>query len=219
MLLFSVVPMVATAQIGKSEKKPHVTIATIGTVSSGKTTLTCAINMFLYKSGLTNQYISFDQIDSAPEEKEHGISMYPYTLEYETEKVRYTHIDCPGHEDYLRRTAKAIKHIDGAIFVIPAKAYNWEKNDWKKEAERVFKIAQKAKVKKLIVFINKVDLVDNLQDLERRETEVRSLIEKYGYSKETPLIKGSALGAYAGVEIWEIVLEHLLDTCDKWFTQ
>lgn len=219
MLILSVIPVASTAQNRESQKKPHVTIATIGTVNSGKTTLTCAITSILYKAGLTDCYLTHEQIDSAPEEMERGISIYPYTLKYETEKVRYTHIDCPGEEEYLRRTAKAIKHIDGAIFVIPAKDYSWGKDDWKKEAERVFKIAQKAKVKKLIVFINKVDLIDNQQDLERRETEVRSFIKKYGYSKDTPIIKGSALGAYVGVEIWEKALENLLDTCDEWFTQ
>lgn len=218
MLILSVIPMTLMAQNSESQQKPHVTIATIGPLDSGKTTLTCAINNILYKAGKTNQYILFDQIDSAPEEKERGISIYPYKIKYETEKVQYTLIDCPGHEDYLRRTAKAIKHIDAAIFVIPAISYTWEKDNWKEDCERVFKIAKKAKVKKLIVFLNKVDLVENPQDLESREADVCTLIERYGYSRETPIIKGSALGANVGVEIWEEGVKNLLDTCDEWFT-
>jgi len=218
MLILSVIPMTLTAQNSESGKKPHVTIATIGPLDSGKTTLTCAINNILYKAGLTDRYLTFEQIDSAPEERERGISIYPYKIKYETEKVQYTLIDCPGHEDYLRRTAKAIKHIDGAIFVISAYRYPWREDNWKSETERVLKIAKKAKVKKLIVFLNKADLVENPQDLERREADVRMLIEKYGYSKETPIIKGSALGANVGVEIWEEGVKNLLDTCDEWFT-
>ena len=128
-LILSVIPMTLMAQNSESQQKPHVTIATIGPQDSGKTALICTINNILYRAGLTDRYLTFDQIDSAPEEKERGISIYPYTLEYETEKVRDTHIDCPGDEDYLRRTAQAIKHIDGAIFVIPAISYTWRKDN------------------------------------------------------------------------------------------
>lgn len=218
MLIYSVIPMVLMAQNSESQQKPHVTIATIGPVDSGKTALTCAINNILYRAGLTDRQLTFEQIDSAPEERERGISIYPYILEYETEKVRYTHIDCPGDEDYLRRTAKAIKHIDGAIFVISAYRYPWREDNWKSETERVLKIAKKAKVKKLIVFLNKADLAD-YKYIETSVPDVRTLIEKYGYSKETPIIKGSALGADVGIEIWEKGVKNLLDTCDEWFTK
>ena len=204
----------------KPEVKPHTTIATIGSVDCGKTTLTCAINMVLLKEGLTDRYLSFDTVDSLPEEKERGISVQPFTLEYETKKVRYTHIDCPGHEDYLGRTAKAIRHIDGAIVVVSVDS--WGDEDWEAVTERVFKMAKKAKVKKLIIFLNKVDLagfVDRVDDqtIAMREAYVRSLLDKYKYSKATPIIRGSALGALNGVEKWEKGVKYLLDTCDKWF--
>lgn len=213
-------PEVVEVTSKKSEKKPHVTMATIGSVDCGKTTLTCAINIILLKAGLTDCYLSFDEVDSLPEEKERGISVEPFTMEFETEKVRYTHIDCPGHEDYLDRTAKAIRRIDGAIIVVSVDS--WGDEDWESVTERVFRMARNAKVKKLIVFLNKVDLAEFVEwvdehTIAKREAYVRLLLEKYKFSKDTPVIRGSALGALNGVEKWEKVVKTLLDTCDKWF--
>lgn len=221
LLLLAILPLAAMAHKKESNKKPHVTIATIGKVDCGKTTLTAAITLVLSQKGFGNKIYMFDEIDCSPEERERGISIDPTTIEYETAGVRYTHIDCPGHEDYLDRTERVLDDVDGAILVIPARD-----DEWLPKTERIMAIARKAKVKKLVVFINHMDLLGFVnhfgelvldeEKVSKLESDMRVMLKKYRYSAHTPIIKGSALGALNGVEKYTATVQSLLDACDQW---
>lgn len=198
-----------------NRNKSEIVIGTIGVFDSGKTFLTCAITAVQYKAGLADKPYSIDELDDSPEEKEIGITMYPSIVKYSTKNANYLHYDCPGNKDYLSEFSKVAGKMKGAIFVIPAKSYDWD-SDWKMEAERIIKIAQKEKLKRIVVFLNKCDLVNDVQELDKREAEIRSIIERYGYSKTTPVLRGSALGALNGISKWEKGVKELLDVCDTW---
>ena len=199
-------------------KNPHLTIGTIGSVDTGKTTLVCAIQTVLCKVGLRDEIIPFDDLDDLPEERERGITIVPSVINYSTGKVDYTHYDFPGHEDYLFEMKNSKVKLDGAILVVAGTDDNWDK-DWKVKMKNVLKMAREAKIDMLVVFINKCDMIDDIQILDNKEKEIRVLLSQYGYSRDTPVVRGSALGAYNGVEKWMDGIRILLNTCDAWFTK
>ena len=175
--------------------KPHVNIGTIGHVDHGKTTLTAAISKVLNeKLGTTEAVKSFDQIDNAPEEKERGITINSAHIEYETAKRHYAHVDCPGHADYVKNMVTGAAQMDGAILVVAA-----TDGPMPQTREHVL-LARQVNVPRLVVFLNKCDMVDDEEMLELVEMEVHEILEQYGYEEDTPIIRGSALGALNGVE-------------------
>ena len=169
--------------------KPHVNIGTIGHVDHGKTTLTAAITQILAEKGFA-QVRSFDSIDNAPEEKERGITINTAHVEYETEKRHYAHVDCPGHADYVKNMVTGAAQMDGAILVVAA-----TDGPMPQTREHIL-LARQVNVPKIVVFMNKCDMVDDEEMLELVEMEVRELLEFYEFDGEnTPVIRGSALGA------------------------
>ena len=186
--------------------KPHVNIGTIGHVDHGKTTLTAAITKVLASKGLS-EIKSFDQIDNAPEEKERGITINTAHIEYQTANRHYAHVDCPGHADYVKNMVTGAAQMDGAILVVAATDGPMPQTN-----EHVL-LAKQVNVPKMVVFLNKVDLVDDEEMLELVEMEVREILEQYEFEDETPIIRGSALGALNGVEKWEKKVMELMDTC------
>ena len=176
--------------------KPHVNIGTIGHVDHGKTTLTAAITTVLAKQGLS-EVKSFDQIDNAPEEKERGITINTAHVEYETAKRHYAHVDCPGHADYVKNMVTGAAQMDGAILVVAA-----TDGPMPQTREHVL-LARQVNVPRLVVFLNKCDMVEDEEMLELVEMEVREILEQYEFEEDTPIIRGSALGALNGVEKWE----------------
>jgi elongation factor Tu len=169
--------------------KPHVNIGTIGHIDHGKTTLTAAITKQLGLRGLAN-YVSFDQIDKAPEEKERGITIATAHVEYQTDKRHYAHVDCPGHADYIKNMITGAAQMDGAILVVAA-----TDGPMPQTREHIL-LARQVGVPYLVVFLNKVDLVDDAELLELVELEVRELLSKYEFpGDDIPVIKGSALKA------------------------
>jgi elongation factor Tu len=190
--------------------KPHVNIGTIGHVDHGKTTLTAAITMVLAKKGLS-EIKSFDQIDNAPEEKERGITINTAHVEYETEKRHYAHVDCPGHADYVKNMVTGAAQMDGAIIVVAA-----TDGPMPQTREHIL-LARQVNVPKLVVFMNKCDMVDDEEMLELVEMEMRDLLSFYDFDGEnTPFIRGSALGALNGVPEWEEKVMELMDAVDTW---
>jgi elongation factor Tu len=190
--------------------KEHVNIGTIGHVDHGKTTLTAAITMVLAKKGLS-EIKSFDSIDNAPEEKERGITINTAHVEYQTEKRHYAHVDCPGHADYVKNMVTGAAQMDGAIIVVAA-----TDGPMPQTREHIL-LARQVNVPKLVVFMNKVDMVDDEEILELVEMEVRELLEFYEFDGDnTPVIKGSALGALNGEPEWEEKVMELMDACDSW---
>ena len=173
--------------------KPHVNIGTIGHVDHGKTTLTAAITTVLAKQGLS-EVKSFDQIDNAPEEKERGITINTAHVEYETAKRHYAHVDCPGHADYVKNMVTGAAQMDGAILVVAA-----TDGPMPQTREHVL-LARQVNVPRLVVFLNKCDMVEDEEMLELVEMEVREILEQYEFEEDTPIIPGSALGALNGVE-------------------
>src|SRR5438552_13619658 len=169
--------------------KPHVNVGTIGHIDHGKTTLTAAITMVLSKKGLS-EVRTFDSIDNAPEERERGITIAVAHVEYATDKRHYAHVDCPGHADYIKNMITGAAQMDGAILVVAA-------NDGPMPQTREhILLARQVEVPQVVVFLNKVDMVDDEELLELVELEVRELLTKYGYKgDETPIIRGSALKA------------------------
>src|SRR5437660_555458 len=170
-------------------KKPHVNIGTIGHVDHGKTTLTAAITGVLAQKGLSKK-VSYAEIDSAPEEKARGITINISHQEYETETRHYAHVDCPGHADFIKNMITGAAQMDGAILVVAA-------NDgpMAQTREHVL-LARQVNVPWLVVFMNKVDMVDDPESLDLVELEVRELLKKYQFPGDaTPIIRGSALGA------------------------
>jgi elongation factor Tu len=190
--------------------KDHVNIGTIGHVEHGKTTLTAAITMVLAKKGLS-EVKSFDSIDNAPEEKERGITINTAHVEYQTEKRHYAHVDCPGHADYVKNMVTGAAQMDGAIIVVAA-----TDGPMPQTREHIL-LARQVNVPKLVVFMNKVDMVDDPEILELVEMEVRELLSFYKFDGDnTPVIKGSALGAMNGEPEWEEKIMELMDACDTW---
>jgi elongation factor Tu len=170
-------------------KKPHVNVGTIGHIDHGKTTLTSAITKHLAKRGLA-EYIPFDQIDKAPEEKERGITIATAHVEYETGKRHYAHVDCPGHADYIKNMITGAAQMDGAILVVAA-----DDGPMPQTREHIL-LARQVGVPYIVVFLNKVDMVDDAELIELVELELRELLSKYGFpGDETPIVRGSALKA------------------------
>src|SRR5690554_477486 len=169
--------------------KPHVNIGTIGHVDHGKTTLTAAITSVLASKGLS-EVKSFDTIDSAPEEKERGITINTAHVEYQTASRHYAHVDCPGHADYVKNMVTGAAQMDGAIIVVAA-----TDGPMPQTREHIL-LARQVNVPKLVVFMNKVDLVEDEEMLELVEMEMRELLSFYNFEgDDTPIIQGSALGA------------------------
>ncbi len=192
--------------------KPHVNIGTIGHVDHGKTTLTAAITLVLSKQGLS-EIKSFDQIDNAPEEKERGITINTAHVEYETTNRHYAHVDCPGHADYVKNMVTGAAQMDGAILVVAA-----TDGPMPQTREHVL-LARQVNVPRLVVFLNKCDMVDDEEMLELVEMEVMEILTQYDYEEDSPIIRGSALGALNGVEKWEEKVIELMDACDTWIQE
>ena len=194
--------------------KPHVNIGTIGHVDHGKTTLTAAISKVLHEKGFgTEDVKSFDQIDNAPEEKERGITINSAHIEYETANRHYAHVDCPGHADYVKNMVTGAAQMDGAILVVAA-----TDGPMPQTREHVL-LARQVNVPRLVVFLNKCDMVDDAEMLDLVEMEVREILEQYGYEEDTPIIRGSALGALNGVEKWVDSVMELMHTVDTWIEE
>jgi len=175
-----------------SREKPHANIGTIGHVDHGKTTLTAAITKVLAESGGAN-YVSYDQIDKAPEEKARGITINTAHVEYETANRHYAHVDCPGHADYVKNMITGAAQMDGAILVVSA-----ADGPMPQTREHIL-LARQVGVPALVVFMNKVDMVDDAELLDLVELEIRELLSKYGFPGDTiPIIKGSGLAALEG---------------------
>ena len=190
--------------------KPHVNIGTIGHVDHGKTTLTAAITQVLAKKGLS-EIKSFDQIDNAPEEKERGITINTAHIEYQTANRHYAHVDCPGHADYVKNMVTGAAQMDGAILVVAATDGPMPQTN-----EHVL-LAKQVNVPKMVVFLNKVDLVDDEEMLDLVEMEVRDLLSKYDFDGDNaPVIRGSALGALNGEPEWEAKVLELMDAVDEY---
>ena len=190
--------------------KPHVNIGTIGHVDHGKTTLTAAITTVLAKAGLS-ELKSFDQIDNAPEEKERGITINTSHVEYETENRHYAHVDCPGHADYVKNMVTGAAQMDGAIIVCAA-----TDGPMPQTREHIL-LARQVNVPRIVVFLNKCDMVDDAEMLELVEMEMRELLSSYEYDGDnTPIIRGSALGALNGEPEWEAKVMELMAAADEW---
>ncbi|MFO7655694.1 MAG: elongation factor Tu [Bacteroidales bacterium] len=189
--------------------KPHVNVGTIGHVDHGKTTLTAAITMVLAKRGLS-EIRSFDSIDNAPEEKERGITINTAHIEYQTAARHYAHVDCPGHADYVKNMVTGAAQMDGAIIVVAA-----TDGPMPQTREHIL-LARQVNVPKIVVFMNKVDMVEDEELLDLVEMEIRELLSFYKYDGDnTPVIRGSALGALNGDSKWEDKVMELMDAVDS----
>ena len=190
--------------------KPHVNIGTIGHVDHGKTTLTAAISKVLSgKNG--NEAVDFANIDKAPEERERGITINTAHIEYSTEKRHYAHVDCPGHADYVKNMITGAAQMDGAILVIAA-----TDGPMAQTREHIL-LARQVGVPKMVVFMNKCDMVDDPELLDLVEMEIRDLLTEYGYDGDnTPIIRGSALKALEGDPKWVGKIDELMDAVDEW---
>ena len=195
--------------------KPHVNIGTIGHVDHGKTTLTAAITTVLAKQGNidASSVRSFDSIDNAPEEKERGITINTAHVEYETAKRHYAHVDCPGHADYVKNMVTGAAQMDGAIIVVAA-----TDGPMPQTREHIL-LARQVNVPRLVVFLNKCDMVEDEEMLELVEMEMQELLAQYDFEEDTPFIRGSALGALNGVPEWEAKVMELMDACDNWIQE
>jgi elongation factor Tu len=190
--------------------KPHVNIGTIGHVDHGKTTLTAAITKVLAAKGLASMR-DFSSIDNAPEEKERGITINTAHVEYATASRHYAHVDCPGHADYVKNMITGAAQMDGAILVVAA-----TDGPMPQTKEHIL-LARQVGVPRIVVFMNKVDLVDDPELLELVELEIRELLSKYNYDGDnTPIIQGSATGALAGDEKWVKAVDELMDAVDSY---
>ena len=189
--------------------KPHLNIGTIGHVDHGKTTLTAAITTVLAKAGLSEMR-SFESIDSAPEEKERGITINTAHVEYSTANRHYAHVDCPGHADYVKNMVTGAAQMDGAILVVAS-----TDGPMPQTREHIL-LARQVGVPRLVVFMNKVDMVDDPEMLDLVEMEMRELLEFYEFSVDTPIIRGSALGGLNGDEKWVSSIMELMTAVDEW---
>jgi elongation factor Tu len=193
-----------------NRSKPHVNIGTIGHVDHGKTTLTAAITLNLQDKGFA-KFKSFDEIDNAPEEKERGITINTAHVEYETANRHYAHVDCPGHADYVKNMVTGAAQMDGAIIVVAA-----TDGPMPQTREHIL-LARQVGVPKLVVFMNKVDMVDDEELLDLVEMEIRELLSFYEFDGDnTPVIRGSALGALNKEPKWIPTIFDLMDACDSW---
>src|SRR5438128_4183366 len=190
--------------------KPHVNVGTIGHVDHGKTTLTSAMTQVLAKKGLA-QYIPFDQIDKAPEEKARGITIAVAHVEYETSQRHYAHVDCPGHADYIKNMITGAAQMDGAILVVAA-----TDGPMPQTREHVL-LARQVGVPYMVVAMNKVDMVDDPELLDLVELEVRELLKAYQFpGDDLPVIRVSALGALNGEAKWEKTVDELMEAVDSY---
>ncbi|HMJ46116.1 MAG TPA: elongation factor Tu [Ferruginibacter sp.] len=190
--------------------KPHVNVGTIGHVDHGKTTLTAAITDILSKKGLAEKK-NYDDIDGAPEEKERGITINTAHVEYATVARHYAHVDCPGHADYVKNMITGAAQMDGAILVVAA-----TDGPMPQTKEHIL-LARQVGVPQIVVFMNKVDLVDDPELLELVEMEIRELLTSYGFDGDnTPIIQGSATGALAGDAKWVKAIDDLMDAVDSY---
>lgn len=193
--------------------KPHLNIGTIGHVDHGKTTLTAAISSVLANKGLAEKK-DFSAIDSAPEEKERGITINTAHIEYETENRHYAHVDCPGHADYVKNMVTGAAQMDGAILVCAA-----TDGPMPQTREHIL-LCRQVNVPRIVVFMNKVDMVDDPELLDLVEMELRDLLATYEYDGDnSPVIQGSALGALNGEPKWVETVEQLMDAVDTWIEQ
>ncbi len=191
--------------------KPHVNVGTIGHVDHGKTTLTAAITSILAAKGMGNVAKKYDEIDGAPEEKERGITINTAHVEYQTASRHYAHVDCPGHADYVKNMITGAAQMDGAILVVAA-----TDGPMPQTKEHIL-LARQVGVPRIVVFMNKVDLVDDPELLELVEMEIRDLLSSYGFDGDnTPIIQGSATGALAGEEKWVGKIDELMDAVDSY---
>ena len=196
-----------------NRSKPHLNIGTIGHVDHGKTTLTAAISKVLSDKGLAEKR-DFSAIDSAPEEKERGITINTSHIEYETENRHYAHVDCPGHADYVKNMVTGAAQMDGAILVCAA-----TDGPMPQTREHIL-LCRQVNVPRIVVFMNKVDMVDDPELLELVELELRDLLSSYEYDGDnSPVIKGSALGALNGESKWVATVEELMNAVDNWIEQ
>jgi elongation factor Tu len=194
--------------------KPHVNIGTIGHIDHGKTTLTAAITKVLSKHNPKNTFRSFDTIDNAPEERERGITIATSHVEYETPNRHYAHVDCPGHADYIKNMITGAAQMDGAILVVAA-----TDGPMPQTKEHVL-LARQVGVPFIVVFLNKCDAVEDEELIELVEMEVRELLSKYDYpGDDTPIIRGSALGALNGEAQWEAKVDELMAAVDEFIPQ
>jgi len=190
--------------------KPHVNVGTIGHVDHGKTTLTAAITDILSKKGLAEKK-NYDEIDGAPEEKERGITINTAHVEYATANRHYAHVDCPGHADYVKNMITGAAQMDGAILVVAA-----TDGPMPQTKEHIL-LARQVGVPRIVVFMNKVDLVDDPELLELVEMEIRDLLTSYGFDGDnTPIIQGSATGALAGDAKWVKAIDELMEAVDSY---
>ena len=190
--------------------KPHLNIGTIGHVDHGKTTLTAAITTVLATDGLAAQQ-DFESIDNAPEEKERGITINTSHVEYETENRHYAHVDCPGHADYVKNMVTGAAQMDGAILVVAA-----TDGPMPQTREHIL-LARQVGVPRLVVFMNKVDMVDDEELLELVDMEIRDLLSFYDFDGDkTPVVQGSALGALNGEDSWVATVKELMVQVDAW---
>jgi elongation factor Tu len=190
--------------------KPHVNVGTIGHVDHGKTTLTAAITSILASRGMATAK-KYDEIDAAPEEKERGITINTAHVEYQTTNRHYAHVDCPGHADYVKNMITGAAQMDGAILVVAA-----TDGPMPQTKEHIL-LARQVGVPRIVVFMNKVDLVDDPELLELVEMEIRELLTSYGFDGDnTPIIQGSATGALAGEEKWIKAIDQLMEAVDTY---
>jgi elongation factor Tu len=190
--------------------KPHVNVGTIGHIDHGKTTLTAAITKVLHEKGLS-EFRSFDSIDNAPEEKERGITINTAHIEYQTATRHYAHIDCPGHADYIKNMVTGAAQMDGAVLVVAA-----TDGPMPQTREHVL-LARQVNVPRLVVFINKVDMVDDVEMLDLVEMEIRELLTFYKFDGDNaPVIRGSALGGLNGDPKWVEKIMELMDAVDSY---
>jgi elongation factor Tu len=190
--------------------KPHLNIGTVGHVDHGKTTLTAAITTVLANAG-HSEIRSFDSIDSAPEEKERGITINTSHVEYQTENRHYAHVDCPGHADYVKNMVTGAAQMDGAILVVAS-----TDGPMPQTREHIL-LARQVGVPRLVVFMNKVDMVDDPELLDLVEMEIRELLDFYEFDADnTPIVRGSALGALNGEQKWVDTVMELMNAVDEW---
>jgi len=194
--------------------KPHVNVGTIGHIDHGKTTLTAAITKVLAKHNPKIQFRSFDSIDNAPEEKARGITIATAHVEYETKNRHYAHVDCPGHADYIKNMITGAAQMDGAILVVAA-----TDGPMPQTREHIL-LARQVGVPAMVVFMNKVDAVDDAELLDLVELEVRELLTSYQFpGDDIPIVRGSALGGLNGEAQWEKSVEELMDAVDSYIPQ
>jgi elongation factor Tu len=206
-------PQLKTDKMAKESfkrDKPHVNVGTIGHVDHGKTTLTAAITTILASKGMAEAK-KYDEIDGAPEEKERGITINTAHVEYQTANRHYAHVDCPGHADYVKNMITGAAQMDGAILVVAA-----TDGPMPQTKEHIL-LARQVGVPRIVVFMNKVDLVEDAELLELVEMEIRDLLSSYGFDGDnTPIIQGSATGALAGEAKWVAKVEELMDAVDTY---